>query len=74
MYIRAVVLPALGVGVMNQPVNELVRLSPRVHNAISSASSGNAVGIRPATRHPTMRREYTSITNAINAVPVHVEK
>jgi hypothetical protein len=44
----------------------------RVHNAISSASSGSSVGIRPAVRQPTMRRENTSVTNAVNTVPDQV--
>jgi hypothetical protein len=29
----------------------------RVHNAISSACSGNSVGMDPAVRQPTIRRE-----------------
>ena len=44
----------------------------RIHNAISNASSGSAVGIRLAVRQPTMRREYTSVTNAVNATPDQV--
>jgi hypothetical protein len=30
------------------------------------------VGIRAAQCHPTIRREYTSDTNAVNTVPDHV--
>jgi hypothetical protein len=30
------------------------------------------VGIDDAQRHPTMRREYTSEANAVNAVPDQV--
>jgi len=30
------------------------------------------VGIREAQRHPTIRREYTSDTNAVNIVPDQV--
>ena len=40
----------------------------RVHSAICGASRGNWVGIAAAVRHPTMRREYTSLTNALNAI------
>ena len=29
---------------------------------------GQLVGIAAAVRHPTMRREYTSLTNALNAI------
>lgn len=47
-------------------------MHPRVHSAISRASSGSSVGIRAAQRHPTIRREYTSETNAVNTVPDHV--
>jgi hypothetical protein len=44
----------------------------RVHSAISNASSGSSVGIDDAVRQPTMRRENTSDTNAVNAIPAHV--
>jgi hypothetical protein len=44
----------------------------RVHSAISSASSGNWVGIEQLVRQPTMRRENTSETNAVNAMPDQV--
>ncbi len=44
----------------------------RIHSAISNASSGSSVGIEAATRQPTIRREYTSETNAANAVPAQV--
>jgi len=37
----------------------------RIHNAISKASNGSSVGIDAAVRHPTMRRERTSDTNAV---------
>ena len=40
----------------------------RVHSAICEASRGNWVGIAAAVRHPTMRRECTSLTNALNAI------
>ena len=42
------------------------------HNAISRASKGNSVGMRPAVRQPTMRREHTSETKAVNAMPDQV--
>jgi hypothetical protein len=45
---------------------------PRVHNAISNASSGSSVGIEVAVRQPTVRREKTADTNAVNAIPDHV--
>ena len=38
----------------------------------SGASSGSSVGIEAAQRHPTMRREYTSETNAVNTIPLQV--
>ncbi len=44
----------------------------RVHNAISNASNGSSVGIDGAVRHPTIRRENTSETNAVNAIPDQV--
>ena len=44
----------------------------RAHSAISSASSGSSVGIGRAVRQPTIRRENTSVTNAVNAIPDHV--
>jgi len=44
----------------------------RIHSAISSASSGRSVGILDIVRQPTMRRENTSVTNAVNAIPDHV--
>jgi hypothetical protein len=44
----------------------------RVHSAISNASSGSSVGIEDAVRQPTIRREYTSETNAVNAIPDQV--
>src|SRR5262249_37184661 len=48
------------------------RLLSRVHNAISNASNGSSLGIDVAVRQPTMRRENTSVTNAVNAIPVQV--
>jgi hypothetical protein len=45
----------------------------RRSNAISRASSGRAVGIDDAHRHPTILREYTSTANAVYAVCCHVE-
>lgn len=47
-------------------------LRSRVHNAISSASSGSSVGIAELVRQPTIRRENTSDTNTVNAMPDHV--
>lgn len=44
----------------------------RVHSAISRASSGRLAGIEAAVRQPTIRREYASETNAVNAIPDHV--
>lgn len=44
----------------------------RTHNAISNASRGSSVGIRSAVRQPTIRRENTSVTNAVNAMPDQV--
>ena len=52
-----------------------VTVSPardRVQIAISNASSGSEVGIDEAVRQPTMRRENTSVTNAVNATPDQV--
>jgi hypothetical protein len=43
-----------------------------VHSAISNASSGSSVGIEVAVRQPTIRRENTSETNAVNAIPAQV--
>ncbi len=63
---------AAGVGVMDTPVDASRRPGRAVHNAISSASSGSSVGIDAAVRQPTMRREYTSVTNAVNAIPDQV--
>jgi hypothetical protein len=57
---------------MRESADELVGLR-RVHNAISSASSGNSVGIAFAVRVPTMRREDTSVTNAENAIRDQVD-
>ena len=45
---------------------------PRVHSAISSASSGSSVGMLAAVRQPMIRRENTSVTNAVNANPDQV--
>jgi hypothetical protein len=39
---------------------------------MSSASRGSSVGIDAAVRHPTIRRENTSVTNAVNAMPDQV--
>ena len=61
-----------GVGVMDQPVDVVARRGPRVHSAISNASSGSSVGIEAAVRQPTIRRENTSETNAVNAIPDQV--
>lgn len=47
-------------------------LRVRVHNAISNASRGSSVGIDAAVRQPTIRREKTSETNAVNAIPDQV--
>jgi hypothetical protein len=41
----------------------------RIHKAISRASSGSSVGIVAAVRQPTIRRENTSETNAVNRIP-----
>jgi len=39
---------------------------------MSNASRGSSVGIEAAVRQPTMRRENTSDTNALNTVPDQV--
>jgi hypothetical protein len=39
---------------------------------LTRASRGSSVGIDAAVRHPTMRRENTSETNAVNTVPDQV--
>jgi hypothetical protein len=44
----------------------------RAHNAISNASRGSSVGIDAAVRQPTIRRENTSVTNAVKAMPDQV--
>ena len=44
-----------------------------VHRAISSASSGSPARMLAAVRQPTIiRRENTSVTNAVNAIPAQV--
>lgn len=49
------------------------RCSPaRVQSAISSASSGSAVGIDEVVRQPTMRLLNTSQTNAVKPIPDQV--
>jgi len=35
---------------------------------VQGASRGSEVGIEAAARQPTMRREYASVTNAVNAI------
>ena len=62
---------APGVAVVHDPLDRLTR-SARVHNAMSSASRGSSVGIDAAVRHPTIRRENTSVTNAVNTIPDQV--
>lgn len=44
----------------------------RVQSAISSASSGSAVGIDEVVRQPTMRLLNTSQTNAVKPIPDQV--
>lgn len=43
------------------------------HGAISSASGGRSVGNFDIVRKPTIRREDTSVTNAVNAMPDHFD-
>jgi len=40
-------------------------LRARIHRAISKASNGSSVGMEAAVRHPTIRRDHTSDTNAL---------
>jgi len=45
---------------------------PRTHNAISNASEGSSVGILFVILQPTILRENTAVTNAVNPIPDQV--
>ena len=71
--IEAEVAPGLNCGLIRLRLRRLVQPQCRhPHSQTTNASRGSAVGIEVAVRQPTMRRENTSDTNAVNAIPDQV--